>query len=1799
MAYGQHIAGDTTVHNQITLAANDGRHTGSTTSLFDIQPGGGSGPIFAAWNEIVTVDGDPNAYDQVEFVRHASNLAPVDQYFTYQIADGQAQNIKLQSHNYSSTLGTGTMVELAYGDGTFTTIVEFFYNTTSGTTTQVGTYTEATPEGQTYNTIRDLGDGRVAIVYDDQIDSAGTTQVTTKIVDFRNQGLKVNWGFTGSISGATLTVSGVLPGTTVALGDSVNGAGVAPNTTITGFGTGTGGTGTYAVSAPQTISTESMSLNDGIDKYFAGTQFNDVVVGENNVGNTYYYVGRNAPVGPSPTDTFSGGNNSFNIAIFPDAKSNYTLTTNGATTTVTANVADTQHLGSLSVNNVQLLAFAPTNDPSPTINGVDHVLEASGGLFDLIGSFNGIALIDSGATLEINNSASGPAEIVFAGSNATLQLDQTPSFTGSLNNFSAGDVIDLPAFAMTSATILTSYTATNTTLIVTDATHTVANGTAAQFTLNGNYTASMFSLTNDGHGGVAIAVDAPTLRGFPSTVQTSIGTPQVITAASGPVTDPNAGNNLLLVTLKVRHGTLGLVGSTANINISQNGSSGTLSFTGTLAVINQLLPFGITYTPTAGFTGADALSIAVNGQVVGDPFSAVGTVDIYVAPNVLTGSVAAGTSNPSTPAPLYELTGASITGAGGHGLNVVTPDTNATDVLTVQMDAASLISVSGNNFNGLNLTTSGASIVVNTAGSITASGTGGFGINANIQSGNGSVSVNALANVSGASNGIRAFTNSSGSGSVDVYVGPNVTITGTALYGIYASALGTGDISVSTAPGDMIASGSAGIIAENYSTLIASSAQSVINVTASGTINSGAALLGNGNKPSGILAGYNPGSAAAFNSSVFGEVNVNNFANITAAGFSGIFGYNYGIGDITLNDAPNTTITNSAGFGIVGVNYGPGNIFISTSSGDVINTSSAGVIATSFATAVPATGSIVITTSGAINSGVTPLNSGSTVAGVLGIYNGGTSSPANPPNPSVFGDVTINNSANITALGGDGIRAQNYGIGNITVTDAPNATIAAIGDASSRYGIYAQNLGPGSTSVTTSAGDVISSASAGIYAINNAASVPAASNSSVVVTANGTINSGTVQIPGGFPAAGILAAYNFNNSLDSNVFDSVIVDDFANIAAAGGDGIRAYNWGIGNVAVIDEPGTTITATGDASSRYGIYAQNLGPGNTSVTTSAGDVINSAGAGIHAINSAASVSAASSSSVSVTARGTINSGTVLNGNGSVAAGILAGYNFNTSPDNNVVGAVTVDDFASITAATGTDGIRAFNYGVGPGTVMVTAEPSAVISAGRFGIAANGNGATGITVISGGTVTGGTAGINVAAVTNGSLSGDVNITVSGGTVSSPAAAIQVSTAGSVIIKNSGQIIHGTVAAPSAAGIAISETTGNSITIDNFNHIVGDVTLANATFNNHSGAVWDVSGSNTFGGGTDTLNNDGTINVLGNSSFTATGTLNVVGSGSFTIADSVTLEFGGSVAATQTVNFSVTTTTETLKIDHSLTAPFSGHISGLTGSPKDAIDLADLTYNGVNTTAVYTPLTGTSGTLVVSDGNGHNETFNLINYTGSGNFITTSDSSHGGTGGTWIVDPPTTQDLASGTFIFKDLNSADAQTVNVSPENGGAGYVGSFTVDAPNQSNGQAVVGWHFNVDQTAIKQTATQTYDVTLTDAHTDGTKSAIAQSVSITIGGSANDTFIFKPGFGADTVVNAKSVDTIELDGFSSVTTLDQLQTLLHEAQTSQPQTLFQSANGGHDTVINLGNSDVITLANVQLVDLHADNFIIHT
>ena len=76
--------------------------------------------------------------------------------------------------------------------------------------------------------------------------------------------------FTGSISGTTLTVTAVASGT-LAVGQLVQGSGVAAGTYITALGTGTGGTGTYTIGVSQTVASETMSTATQVTGAFLQT----------------------------------------------------------------------------------------------------------------------------------------------------------------------------------------------------------------------------------------------------------------------------------------------------------------------------------------------------------------------------------------------------------------------------------------------------------------------------------------------------------------------------------------------------------------------------------------------------------------------------------------------------------------------------------------------------------------------------------------------------------------------------------------------------------------------------------------------------------------------------------------------------------------------------------------------------------------------------------------------------------------------------------------------------------------------------------------------------------------------------------------------------------------------------------------------------------------------------------------------------------------------------------------------------------------------------------------------------------------------------------------------------------------------------------------------------------------------------------------------------------------------------------------------------------------------------------------
>ena len=280
-------------------------------------------------------------------------------------------------------------------------------------------------------------------------------------------------------------------------------------------------------------------------------------------------------------------------------------------------------------------------------------------------------------------------------------------------------------------------------------------------------------------------------------------------------------------------------------------------------------------------------------------------------------------------------------------------------------------------------------------------------------------------------------------------------------------------------------------------------------------------------------------------------------------------------------------------------------------------------------------------------------------------------------------------------------------------------------------------------------------------------------------------------------------------------------------------------------------------------------------------------------------------------------------------------------------------------------------------------------------------------------------------------------------------------------------------------------------------------------------------------------------------------------------------------------------------LILDHSST--FGGQIYDLTGngslSGSDQIDLRDVEF-GPGTKVAYTG-TSTGGLLTVSDTENHTAHISLVGNYSASEFSLSSD----GSGGTIVIDPSAKPALASGTLSFNDPDPTDIHTVTVAAENSGADYIGTFTVDALTSANGQDSTAWHFNLDSRPVA-TTTQSYEVSVADHHADGTITTTTQAVTVTLAGAGNNAFVFHPGIGADMIVNAGSTDTIELDGFSSVTSSNQLAHYLAEAKAGVSQSLFETVDGGHDTLINLGHHDSITLMNVAISALHANDFIIH-
>jgi hypothetical protein len=111
-------------------------------------------------------------------------------------------------------------------------------------------------------------------------------------------------------------------------------------------------------------------------------------------------------------------------------------------------------------------------------------------------------VVNAGATLEL--ASAYPGTVSFASSTGTLKLDNSASFAGTVAGMSGQDTLDLADINFaTVGTPTFKGTSTGGVLTVSDGSHT------ANIALLGNYIASTFTVSSDGHGGTYV-VDPPT-----------------------------------------------------------------------------------------------------------------------------------------------------------------------------------------------------------------------------------------------------------------------------------------------------------------------------------------------------------------------------------------------------------------------------------------------------------------------------------------------------------------------------------------------------------------------------------------------------------------------------------------------------------------------------------------------------------------------------------------------------------------------------------------------------------------------------------------------------------------------------------------------------------------------------------------------------------------------------------------------------------------------------------------------------------------------------------------------------------------------------------------------------------------------------------------------------------------------------------------------------------------------------------------------------------------------------------------
>nr|WP_245284210.1 FecR domain-containing protein [Bradyrhizobium sp. WSM2254] len=1196
---------------------------------------------------------------------------------------------------------------------------------------------------------------------------------------------------------------------------------------------------------------------------------------------------------------------------------NGTLEIAGAATLLNDVLTNTSHV--IKIDDGQTLTLSGTEISGGTINNFSG---AQGGTIDVTGNSRidgnatlnkGTVTVENGITLTLDDATIAAATI---GNGGTVKVDASKKLTLAGATLTGGALSVSGTLDSSGATTITDAAITNNSLIeavgglltlTTITTATIANAGTLQ--ANGaELDIDHEAVTNTG---TLAAINGGTLKLISMTVTNDTG---AVSVASGSTLD--------LVGAVIDGGTLTIAGTlestgTSAINNADITNTGTITVTGGTLTIDPSVLHAITNHNLIEVVNGGALKL-----ITATVANADGTISIDGASKLYLSDVSINGGSLSNSGNLY----------GVSGLNTISAAVTNTGAIEVQAGTLNLsggLSGTGSLIidNGATLELAGATAqTITFAGGIDmllldkVVGQSFTGTIAGQSTKAGTFTVTGAADITTSSGDALDFTASGGTlaAPADIILTPTGALTGAAK-GIVVTQNGAGDISL-TATGNITGLAGNGITLRDGPT-------------------------GDGDITVNNLTGKATGTGAGSVGLLVENLNAGNDGNISIKQLGGAAGGAYGIdvqtkgdGDVTIDAGGN--VTGSSIYGIRSRSYGSGSTTVTTEAGSVVTSGSSGIVAINRADAILASehSSITVANYGTVNSGASLNQADNAPAGLEAGYLGaGIGSAANA---NVYGNVVVNNYGNVTAAGGYGIHAYNYGNGDVTVNDGAgtavngaeigiraqalnggtgNVTVTLGANASVKsttsYGILAYSIDKGDISVTLASGDSVISGGSGIVAVNYAAAIASGAHSTISVVAHGVIHSGSALNGDTTTPGAIIAGYKpgGNGFFSSAVTGDVTVTSDAIITADAGYGIEAFTWGVGKVTVTTGAGSSITAAGTAIGTF-----DHGGGDVTVTNN--------GSATGAVGLSAFAAGAGSITI-------VNNGHIT---GTSSVGISVNQNGVAPGDPAATGSTHITNTGSVVGATGFAAIYVQENTTGSATID---------NSGTIGpaVASSVTSSTYAIFETGGAIT-----INNTGHING------NISVASGTFNNNAGGIWT-VAGSSVFGNVSSIVNaGEIDLLNGASISVNGTgISNSGDIDSW----GAASITGTIVNGHLIEV-----------------HTGTLTLFGSLS----------GAGSVTIDANATLEIKNVVS--QTVTFAGAGAE--LEID---TATFGGSIAGFAANEK--IDLSTITWDS-GTTAVYSSATGN---LVVSDTHGHSISLKLIGNYSDAHFITSSDDAGG----------------------------------------------------------------------------------------------------------------------------------------------------------------------------------------------------------